>query len=312
MNDANTGKESMKRAIAVGAAGLALIGLSQAGTKYTGNDLFDAVKKGNSRLVKAIVGQGVDVNVKEEEYGLTPLALAAMLGNREMCGLLLTLKADVNARNGVALNSLSYTGAGLSYVESGTGYTPLHWAAVKGFAGVLRLLLDNGADMDAADTDNKYTPLQWASIAGQKETADMLLAERLKRHKDASGDFVALNGAVLNNHSGLVKLLLGKLKYDRKPRLYGDALEWAAVNCQDEILGVLLTGGGDVNKKDEYGASLLHGAIRRECKDAARLLLARGADPDTRDIRGDTPLQAAKKLGDPALVTLLVQKGAKK
>jgi ankyrin repeat protein len=63
-----------------------------------------------------------------------------------------------------------------------------------------------------------------------------------------------------------------------------------------------------------YGAScetLLHEAADFGRVDAARILLANGADPEARDRYGRAPLHLAAREGHPEVVELLVEKGAK-
>ncbi|XP_072394404.1 protein phosphatase 1 regulatory subunit 12B isoform X2 [Diabrotica undecimpunctata] len=57
------------------------------------------------------------------------------------------------------------------------GATPLHVACAKGYADVIKILLQCGADIDAQDVDG-WTPLHAAAHWGQKETCQ-ILAESL-------------------------------------------------------------------------------------------------------------------------------------
>lgn len=61
---------------------------------------------------------------------------------------------------------------------------------------------------------------------------------------------------------------------------------------------------------NERGDSLLMLAIYHGHLDVARLLLARGADPELRNGRGQTPLEGAAFKGDVASATLLLDHGA--
>jgi ankyrin repeat protein len=72
------------------------------------------------------------VNVKDDEYGGTPLHWAAWYGHVEIARLLLQNGAEVNAKER-------------------NGWTPLHWAAYRGHFDILHLLVENGADLEAKD-----------------------------------------------------------------------------------------------------------------------------------------------------------------
>ena len=57
------------------------------------------------------------------------------------------------------------------------GRTPLHWAAYKGFADTLRLLLVLGSRATLPDKEG-CTPLHWAAIRGHTEACTVLLQVR--------------------------------------------------------------------------------------------------------------------------------------
>ncbi|GMH32807.1 hypothetical protein BSKO_00641 [Bryopsis sp. KO-2023] len=59
-------------------------------------------------------------------------------------------------------------------VVDADGRTPLHWAAYKGFADTVRLLLVLNAEFSLADKEG-CTPLHWAAIRGNSEAATVLL-----------------------------------------------------------------------------------------------------------------------------------------
>ncbi|CAD7697307.1 unnamed protein product [Ostreobium quekettii] len=59
-------------------------------------------------------------------------------------------------------------------VTDNDGRTPMHWAAYKGFADTIRLLLVLGASVSAVDKEG-CTPLHWAAIRGKSEAATVLL-----------------------------------------------------------------------------------------------------------------------------------------
>jgi Ankyrin repeats (3 copies) len=100
-------------------AAVALTALA-AGTKE--DEMLRAVRAGDLAAVKALLDQGVPVDVKFR-YDRTPLSFAADRGHLEMVKLLLERGADVNAR------------------DSFYKMTPLSAAAMKGNADIVRLLL---------------------------------------------------------------------------------------------------------------------------------------------------------------------------
>lgn len=120
--------------------------------------LFDAVKSGNlSQLNTAL--QGADINAAGER-GMTPLMLAANLGQLDMVKALLAAGADVSARDEREYTALMH-GAYNSDLD-------------RGFPEVVKALIDAGADIEAKifyDT----RPLMLAAGAGEAGVVQVLL-----------------------------------------------------------------------------------------------------------------------------------------
>jgi len=91
----------------------------------------------------------VDVRNASDE---SPLMLAALKGELELCRLLIKKGADINK----------------------PGWAPLHYAATNGHLAVMQLLLDNYAYIDAS-SPNGTTPLMMAAHYGTVEAVKLLL-----------------------------------------------------------------------------------------------------------------------------------------
>ncbi|MBI5190610.1 MAG: ankyrin repeat domain-containing protein [Nitrospirae bacterium] len=87
-------------------------------------------------------------------------------------------------------------------------------------------------------------------------------------------------------------------------------LHMAAFKGKDEVAGLLLDGGADVNAKDCEGSTPLHVAALGCRKSAAALFIDRGADITARDNDGWTPLFTAAFGGCKDVVELLLERGA--
>ena len=76
-----------------------------------------------------------------------------------------------------------------------------------------------------------------------------------------------------------------------------------------------LDAGADVNAKGKYGRTPLHYAATRGLKKIIELLIARGADVNTKievgDYKGQTPLDGATQWNHPETADLLRKHGAK-
>ena len=91
----------------------------------------------------------VEVRNAQDE---SPLMLAALAGDLEICQTLIQRDADVNK----------------------PGWAPLHYAATNSHIPVIQLLLDNHAYIDAA-SPNGSTPLMMAAMYGNTSAVKLLL-----------------------------------------------------------------------------------------------------------------------------------------
>ncbi len=122
------------------------------------SELFDAIFAQDTEAVKALCQGGVDVNGKSQEDGLRPLDRAAGRdGGQEIVMVLIMDGAKVN-------------------VTDERGWTPLHFAAMKGRVENAKILIKNSAEVNAKDRLGK-TPLHWAVSRGGKEMVAYLRSQ---------------------------------------------------------------------------------------------------------------------------------------
>ena len=103
----------------------------------------------------------------------------------------------------------------LSEVEDGTnvnyqnsdGWSPLHVAACKGHANIIRLLHQAGAEL-APRTQFKLTPLHWAAYRGQQECVMLLLLLGAEIDILYPNKWTSLHWAAAKSKTDIVKLLL--------------------------------------------------------------------------------------------------------
>jgi hypothetical protein len=112
--------------------------------------MFDAVAKGDTRTVLALVKNGTNPNTANKS-GETPVWVAAKLGHIETVQALVERGAEVNTGNFF-------------------GETPLFIAASGGFTETVRALAARGADIDTASKFGGETPLFIAASNGHMET----------------------------------------------------------------------------------------------------------------------------------------------
>lgn len=122
--------------------------------------LTDAVKAGSATSVNALLAKGADPNVPGPE-GITPLLVAASMGNIEIARALLAKGAAVNAQD-----------------KSSWQLAPLMVASFAGHLEMVKFLLDKGADIELKNKDGN--PALFFATAGQAtdHTVVNLLLER--------------------------------------------------------------------------------------------------------------------------------------
>ncbi|XP_028408266.1 uncharacterized protein LOC114530870 isoform X2 [Dendronephthya gigantea] len=149
---------------------LSMIGgnLSSLDTKLQ-TPLFDAVENQQTEVVKFLIGQDVNLNLRDSQ-GMTVLHVAAQKSNMDIINLLMnTYKLDVND-------------------QDNGGWTALMWTAEGMRMDAAKCLLNWGADVNILDKE-KNTCLHWAALAGDINIMDLLLQSNV--HIDARNMFGA-------------------------------------------------------------------------------------------------------------------------
>ncbi len=197
----------------------------------------------------------------------------------------------------------------LAQARSGwEGQTPLHRAARLGELAVTRALLELGADVTARDGCDNATPLHWAADGGHLEVARLLVTHGadVDADDDAHG-WGPLGWAMLGRPRPEVARYL--LEAGARPRLFplialGDA---AAV---DRLLAEDPDALDERLSRFEHHEAPLHFAVAHGQAGVARVLIARGADPNGRNWLGLTPLAVAGFAEARAMDPILQDAGA--
>jgi ankyrin repeat protein len=177
-------------------------------------------------------------------------------------------------------------------------------SAERGDIKALLLYFDSGIDLNAQNGDG-YTALMAAAKNGQIEAVNKLLGQKVKVDIQGYNGFTALMLAAENNQLSIVKALLAK---DADPNLQ-DNNGWTA------LMKAVYRGNTDCviaiadRSRQEVNRGLLIAALMGH-RDAAKALLDRGAEIDSRADDGRTPLMLAASKGNADLVSLFLEQGA--
>lgn len=275
--------------------------------------LREAVRSDNSALVSDLISKGANIN-GTDSFDMTPLGIAVERQNLELVRFLIDRGANVltgNGEYGTALH-IAVRGEGLEKKPS---------------IEIADLLISRGADLESFS--GNFTPLHQAAAWNRVEMAEFLLkkgANVNSRPAGTRGD-TPLHVAVIGNRSYPIAKLLIDHGADLSARgSSGDTpLHAAMINHSPslEIVMLFLDHAADVNSRMEgaifgwhLGDTPLHLATFLREVGIVELLLSRGADVNTKNAKGLTPVGLAKywekKLNEPeykSVIELLQNSG---
>jgi ankyrin repeat protein len=263
------------------------------------------------------------VNAKDED-GYTPLYAVAGGGHKEIAELLIAKGADVNPKR-----------------EDGA--TPLLIASVAGHKEVAELLIAKGADVNAKDKKG-WTLLQHAVMMSKREIVDLLITKGADVNakvapsdrffkgktpldlasKDEIADLLRKHGAKTSEELKAAGKPTEPVAVAAQPaqdakqanpeanRALFDAIIDAVIKRRGNIEAVkqAIADGADLETTNEGGNTPLLSATKANQKEIAELLIANGADVNAKGKRGWTPLHTAAAYGHKEIVELLIANGA--
>ncbi|MGH7676957.1 MAG: ankyrin repeat domain-containing protein [Gemmatimonadaceae bacterium] len=188
------------------------------------------------------------------------------------------------------MKTLLDRGASPNARDEGDDAMPLHFAAERGDLDVVKLLVEHGADTVGDGTMHELNTLGWAicwDYVHQKEVADYLLAHGAQHtiHTAVALGDVEVIREIAGRSPADVDTPMDKTNRRRRP------LHLAVIKKQPGALKALLDAGADVDTRDASGLTPLDQAALNAEIGMAETLIAHGA-------RIDLPAAVALERGD--------------
>ena len=259
---------------------------------------------GYADVVRSLVDRGADLNMKCQDWidgsdvKWTPLHATIYREHRDIAILLLEAGADTE-------------------ILSSLDQTALYMASSRGFAEVVRLLIDRGADVDAKCDDRndfghvRRTPLHVASIRRRSEIAKMLLERGADVHCQDNWGWSPLHDAAQHGFNNVSRLLLDHGTNPNTPNNERKtALHVASLRGQNKAIKLLLEYGAYVDARCKKGQTPLHLAVEWAHLELVKILLEHGADVNAQRDDCWTALHRAVYFGYIRVVGVLLEHGA--
>uniref|UniRef100_A0A8C9Z7J6 Transient receptor potential cation channel, subfamily A, member 1b n=1 Tax=Sander lucioperca TaxID=283035 RepID=A0A8C9Z7J6_SANLU len=262
-----------------------------------------AVERNKAESCRALLDLGANPNILNMAL-MSPLHLAVSHGHNNLVGLLLSYSAtDCNLQgdlgntpvmlacsinNCEALSTLLKHGARLCQ-QNKLGHFPIHAAAFAGAKKAMEVILTAGeklghqAEVHINYSDkSKSSPLHLAVRGGNIEAIGLCIATGAKVDQQQNDRSTPLHLACTQGATEVVKLMLSSF---------------------DQVEDI-------INLTDGACQTPLHRATIFDHTDLAEYLISLGADLNSIDCKGNSPLLLAASCGAWKTVTLLLSKGA--
>ncbi|KAG4441578.1 hypothetical protein IFR05_002963 [Cadophora sp. M221] len=252
-------------------------------------------------IIQYLLDQGADLESRDY-FQRTALSIATKRGSESLVALLLGKGARIN-------------------VQDIDGMTPLHMSAERGHLGLVNLLLENGADIEALESRGRTAYF----IAAEKGYRRMF-EEFLKVKPDAASHMkfagsTPLHRAIQLGDDTLASLFADKTTDINATDRNGEtAFFVATVRGNATIIHLLAEKGACIDAPDSRGQTALHVATKyrygtrvrwtQPTQETVLVLLNLGANVNTKNPAGETPLHAAASNGRYAVSEMLVSAGS--
>ena len=255
--------------------------------------LYKAARDGADLVIKDVLQRmngtersiALETKTKDGDQFTTPLIIAARNGNLVSVKMLLTYKADMEARGTVKVYDEVVGGCTPLWAAAASGHldivkiliernadvngrtfsnsTPLRAAAYIGFLDIVSCLVENGADVNARNK-SEHTPLMIACYNGHSKVVTYLIESGANINLQDKEGNTALHEAIYKDHFEIAKELvaLGALQLPNIQLL--TPLLLASNNYKIDVVEYFITRPECTKEQRIEGLELLGGTIANE------------------------------------------------
>lgn len=317
----------------------------------------------NSKIAERLVGQGLDIN-RTTGFGWNALQAACANGTEDTVRWLLSQNVDINAkgsRYGTALcaaieSTESIRGKVSLLLKHETKIeinlsnegqpTPLQRAVSKGYASVVKLLLQHKADinltkpgcdtplniaisqqaipletivmlLDGADIHKRgptgKSPVHMAAISDRLDVMERLCSAKADTCAKDDDGLSPLMYGLLNNSVSIVKFLLSRDAYynleDVDPKGQTPLIVATILGDKtdlNELLSSRFKEPHILNAQDVHGKTALSYAVQMDHLEVVQMLISNDADPSITDCRGYSPLYWAVRIASQETIEVII------
>lgn len=253
--------------------------------------LIEAFKRENDPIVATLISQGVAPNAEDKD-GNSILLLAASQGN------LTRVKKCVEEYKLYLLKKNNF------------GENALMIAAENGSLPVCSYLIDKGVLVDAQNNKGE-TALFYALKNDARSIFDYLVSKGAKvNHISLEGNSLLLKAAILGQGNTINYLIsrgadIRRTNRSEKTAFYYIISDANSFTSNQSLQDAFIAAGADVNTRGSDGQTLLFKAIEDGTMERIQFLLAKGADANTQDDKGERPSCRKSEI-----IKLIIEKGA--
>jgi len=291
--------------------------------------LHTAAYNGYTDIVLSLLNTpDLKLNVhKTNKQGNTALHLAAERGHTQVISILLNAGLDVNQTNNNGKNALHFAieqdhinsvaillnAAGVD-INSQTiyGFTPLHYAALKGNEKIISILLEAGADVNLVNYKSQRA-IDVTDNPSCKKILNEFQENLIKNQPNQLFDAIKKDDVdSVNKYCNEQTIGIKHDKIKMHPIQY--AIHLNHVDCLKILLEKTLEQGKDINQFTINGNNILHLAVSQGCVEVVSFLLNHphiNLDIDQKNNDGNTVLHLAAKNGHGTCALMILNRNAR-